>query len=137
MIHITLEGVEEVQRALQQFERRAIDELVAEMTKSKEDLLSKSQQLAPVLTGKLMESGTADPPVGMRVQPDEISAEVGYHVVYARRRHEEFYNPGPRTASKPQVDGMIPGRKYLEQPALRYAKDYLQAWTAAVRRAMS
>lgn len=133
MITIKLEGVKEVINALEQWEKDVIDVLAKAIDDSAEDLLTKAKGLAPKLTGDLEGSGTKDPIVvdsGKR----EISVEIGFHKVYAARRHEEVYKPGPITRGKPVVDGMRPGRKYLEKPLRKYRKKYPEMWAEEIRK---
>ena len=133
MIQIEWEGFEEVKRALDDWADDVIKELAAAMDENGEDLLQKSQALAPKLTGDLEGSGTKGD-VKVKHSNKEISVEVGYNKIYAARRHEEDANPGPITAGKPGVDGMKAGPKYLERPLQRYTPQYMQNLTAAVRR---
>jgi hypothetical protein len=132
MITIELEGVEEVIAALEQWEKEVIEILAKAIDESGEHLLTTAKGLAPKLTGDLEGSGTKDPVVIDDVNR-EVSVEVGFHKVYAARRHEEIYKPGPITRGKPTVDGMRPGRKYLEKPLLKYRKKYPQEWAKAIR----
>ncbi len=131
MIEIQLQGIPELDAALDRWERDVIEVIAKEVDASGEHLLHVSQQLAPLLTGELMGSGTKD-----IVRVDEIlrqiSTTIGFHRPYARRMHESVYNPGVRTRGKPPVDGMVPGRKYIEQPLRRYAQEYLKRWAGAI-----
>lgn len=130
MLDIQLEGVEEVLEALQRWEDEVIQVLIQSINKSGEHLLGVAMDLTPKLTGDLEGSGTMDP---VQVIPGQISVEVGFHKVYALRRHEEVYNLGPISRGKPPVDGMQVGRKYLERPLLKYSKRYPQDWADAIR----
>ncbi len=133
MFEIKFEGIDEVSDALTRWEGEAIEALTRAIDASGEHLLATSQKLTPKLTGDLEGSGDKTP-----VKQDrgvEISVEVGYrHLPYARRRHEEVYNLGTITRGKPNVDGMTVGRKYLEQPVIRYFQRYISEWAAAVKR---
>lgn len=88
-----------------------------------EDLLSVSQKLAPLDEGGLMENGSVDP---AKKEGNDIVARVGYSKEYALRRHEEMYNLGATSAKKPSIDGMSVGRKYLEQPSVKYGEKYAE-----------
>ncbi|MBU9714420.1 hypothetical protein [Evansella tamaricis] len=95
--------------------------LIEGMTENAEDLLSVSQQLAPLEEGGLMESGSIEQPQKVG---NEIQAKVGYSKEYALRRHEDIYQLGPVSAKKPKVDGMHVGRKFLEKPSKKYGEMY-------------
>ena len=133
MIHIEWEGFEDVKRALDRWGEDAVREAARGVDESGEDLLQKAQALAPKLTGDLEGSGTKD---RVKIDPlsKEISVQVGFNKEYAARRHEEDYTPGQITRGKPAVDGMAPGRKYLERPLKYYTPKYMQAIAEAVRR---
>lgn len=130
---IEWENLDEMKKALDDWEADVIRELVRAQDENGEDLLQKSQALAPKLDGDLEGSGTKS---AVKADPytREISVEVGYNMVYAARRHEEDYTPGPITRGKPGVDGMAAGNKYLERPLIRYMSKYMQNLANAVRR---
>ena len=133
MIQIEWEGFDEVKRAFDDWAEDVIKELTVAMDENGDDLLQKSQALAPKLTGDLEGSGTKG---DVLVSPisKEISVAVGFHKTYAARRHEENSNPGSITSGKPGVDGMKAGTKYLERPLQRYTPKYMQNLADAVRR---
>lgn len=86
-----------------------------------EDLLSASQKLAPLDEGGLMENGSIDP---ANQQGNNIVSRVGYSKEYSLRMHEDYYNLGTTSSQKPNFDGMRVGRKYLEQPTIKYGDKY-------------
>lgn len=131
MIEVKFEGIKELSAALDRWEEDVVQRLTQEVDKSGEHLLGVSKQLCPVLTGDLMRSGTKEPVKADSVSK-EISVKIGFHKRYAARRHEEVYNPGPITRGKPPVDGMVPGRKYIEQPLMRYPQEYMRQWANAI-----
>ncbi|GEM_PF-2003233 len=108
-----------------------------------EDLLKVAQQLAPKLEGTLEGSGHLGK---LEKKGKAIQQQVTFNTPYALRRHEEPYGKkehmeydpsgrpvgkviegrGPITRSKSSIDGMEPGRKYLERPLKRYYKKYQQ-----------
>lgn len=134
-LDIKFEGIEKVLEAFNQAESLALDALEEAIDESAEDLIGKAMSLAPKLTGDLEGSGTND---GTTRTANEISATVGFRGLdYAARRHEEVYTPGMMTRGKPAVDGMIPGRKYLERPLVKYVNRYGEEWAAAVRKVLS
>lgn len=132
LISIEWTGFEDVKRALDHWGEDAVRAATQALDECLEDLLQKSQALAPKLYGDLEGSGTKD---AVRVNPitKEISGSVGYNKIYAARRHEEVYNPGPITRGKPPIDGMVPGRKYLEQPLMRYSRKYMENIADGIR----
>lgn len=132
-LSIDWEGFDDVKRALDRWEGEAVQAVVGGVDESGEDLLQKSQALAPKLKGDLEGSGTKDA-VQVSHVSKEISVQIGFNKVYAARRHEEDYNPGPITRGKPAVDGMLPGRKYIERPLVYYTPRYMQNIADAVRR---
>ena len=135
MFEVKFDGFREVEQAFNRAERAALDALARSVDESGEHLIGTAQRLSPKLTGDLEGSGAKDP---VRVMPDEVSVQVGFRgLPYARRRHEEVYSPGPITRGKPAVDGMTPGRKYLEQPLVKYSGRYPQEWADAVRAVLS
>lgn len=125
-----LTGIEEVKRNLEAWERSALASLISAVDSCGEDLLQKSKALAPKLTGDLEDSGAKN---GVTVTATEASTSVGFHKIYAARRHEEAARPGLITRGKPDVDGMRPGRKYLARPLQRYAQRYLGVIANALR----
>lgn len=125
-------GTDEVIRALDQWERESIDVLTKAVDASLEDLLTKAQGLAPKLTGDLEGSGTKTA-IKANAATHEISGEVGFHKVYAARRHEETYKPGLITRGKPPIDGFLPGPKYLERPLWRNMNRYFESWAQKLR----
>lgn len=132
MIDVRFEGIEAVARTLETWETNAIEALKNEMDMSLEHLLESAKGLSPKLKGDLEGSGAK---TDLKEIPGkEISGQVGFHKVYAARRHEEIYTPGQITQGKPPVDGMIPGRKYLEQPLVKYAPRYIKEWADAIRK---
>ena len=131
-ISIEWEGFEDVKRALDRWEEEAVQAAARGVDESGEDLLQKAQALAPKLKGDLEGSGTKDQ-VRVNALSKEISVEIGFNKTYAARRHEEDYNPGPITRGKPAVDGMMPGRKYIERPLQYYTPRYMQNIADAVR----
>ena len=135
MIEMQFEGIEAVRQAFDRAEAAALNELERAIDESTEHLLATSIRLAPKLTGDLEGSGTKAPTVRRQ---DEIIGTMGFRgLPYARRRHEEVYSPGPITRGKPAVDGMTPGRKYVEQPLVKYSGRYIGEWAAAVRSVLS
>ena len=132
MIEMKIEGVDEVIAAIEKWEGVTIQALTKAVDETKEDLLSKSQKLAPHDKGDLEGSGTPGDTIA-DMNKREISATVGFHRVYAARMHESYYTPGPITASQPSVDGMRPGRKYLERPLVYYFPAYVKSWADAIR----
>jgi len=133
VIEIQWEGIEQWCDMLDQLDQDFLPEISKEVDNAGEHLLAQSKKLCPVLTGDLMRSGTKTP---VRVVGSGASVDVGFHKIYGARRHEEVYNPGPITQSKPTVDGMVPGRKYLENPLLFYTPQYYEAFAKIIRAAI-
>ena len=129
-ISVDWTGFEEVKAALDRWGRENIEAIERQLDDCGEDLLSKSQALAPKLTGDLEASGTKDP---VQAIPSGMGVQVGFNMGYAARQHEGPGKPGPITRGKPSVDGMQPGRKYLERPLKRYQDQYKQDIADAMR----
>ena len=137
---VKLEGFEEFARNMDRLSDEMIEKLVEGVTDITEDLASKSQKLSPKLEGILEESAA----VKIEKSSKNITGTVSYNSPYALRRHEEPYKTGTRkeydksgrpvgyiidgrgpiTRGKPSVDGMQPGRKYLERPFKKNIKKY-------------
>lgn len=138
--NVKLEGFEEFARNMDRLSKDMVEKLVEGVTDITEDLASKSQKLSPKLEGPLEESAA----VNIEKTNRDITGTVSYNTPYVLRRHEEPYKPGTRkeydssgrpvgyiidgrgpiTRSKPSVDGMEPGRKFLERPFKKYVKKY-------------
>jgi hypothetical protein len=138
-----LENFDELEKAAEQTIKQAVKDCI-------EDLGKVSAKLAPLLEGDLQASNNVqDKAIG-----NEIIGEIKFNSPYALRRHEEEYRPGrhmeydssgrpvgyiidgrgPLTRSKSSVDGMEPGRKYLERPLKKYEGKYQKYVANAVRR---
>ncbi len=130
MIEITWTGFKEFEHLLDKAGEEGIQVLVKAVDESGEHCLSQAQKLAPKLTSDLEGSGNADP---VKNTGSEISKKIGFNTKYAARRHEEVYNLGPISKGKPPVDGMTVGRKYLEQPLVKYAQKYFKDWANTLR----
>lgn len=100
-----------------------IENVAVSVTEVAEDLLNTSAQLAPLDEGGLMESGSVDP---ARLEGNKFVAQVGYNKEYSLRMHEGIYNIGATSASKPSVEGMTVGRKFLEQPVIQKGEKYAE-----------
>lgn len=146
MFAIKWDGLEELNNAFDKLEIEVLQAVKEGVVDCTEDLAKVSSQLSPLLEGDLQASPTVD----IKINGSNITGEVSYNSPYALRRHEEEYKPGtrkeydksgrpvgyiidgkgPLTRSKPSVDGMIPGRKYLEQPLKKYGKDKYMKYIA-------
>jgi len=131
-IKFDLTGVEEVLAALDSGNEKALAAAEAGMQEVTADLLRVSTALAPQLTGDLMATGTRE----VERHGTVVEGTVSFSTPYALRRHEENYKPGPITANKPMIDGMKPGRKYLEQPLKKYSRKYVEHIAEKVKEAL-
>lgn len=137
---IIFTGFDEILKNMDELEQ-AIDNTVKQaVTDCGMDLDKVSTELAPLLEGDLQ--GSAD--LDIKKTNEGWRSSVTFKSPYALRRHEEQYRPGvhkeynsdgqyvgdiidgrgPFTRSKPSVDGMEPGRKYLERPVKKYEQKY-------------
>lgn len=138
---IKWDGLDELLKGLDKAADEVIKAIEEGVNDAASDLLSKAQQLAPRLTGDLEGSGHLGK---LQNTGAGIQRRVIFSTPYALRRHEEPYRPGkhmeyglngekvgyiivgrgPITRSKASVDGMRPGRKYLERPLKKNADKY-------------
>jgi hypothetical protein len=88
-----------------------------------EDLLGKSQRLAPVEEGTLRGSGELD----VHETADGAEAVVSFNTVYAARQHEETEWEHPKGGQA----------KYLEQPLRESAGTYQRLAELELRRVLS
>jgi len=151
-IKFELEGLEEALAALDAGNEKVLAAAEAGMEEVTADLLRSAVGLAPLDTGDLAGSGAKEVDrIGSRVE-----GEVSFNTPYALRRHEEAPRPGvhPKyekghkregyyvdgrgllTRGKPNVDGMEPGRKYLERPLKKNSKRYFDHIANKVKEAL-
>lgn len=107
---------------LQRLALEAVTNIEQAVTEVAEDLGATSQKLAPLDEAGLMENAAVEPAINVG---GTITATVGYNKEYALKMHESFYNLGATSASKPSVDGMQVGRKFLAQPITKYSQKYV------------
>ncbi|AGK97409.1 hypothetical protein [Clostridium pasteurianum] len=137
---ITFTGFEEVLQNLDSLEEAIDKEVKQAVMDCGLDLQKVASELAPLLESDLQGSGnTTEENNGQG-----YTVKVTFDSPYAKRRHEEPYRSGvhkeynsagvyvgdiidgrgPFTRSKPAIDGMAPGRKYLERPLKKYEQKY-------------
>jgi hypothetical protein len=93
------------------------------LNENAEDLLSKSQDYAPVLAGDLMGSGSVDPATR---ETESLKARVGYSKEYSLRMHEDIYNLGELSEQKQSASGKKIGRKYLQRALVENSEKYTE-----------
>lgn len=108
---------------LQRMAAEAVTNVEKGVNEVAEDLAATSQKLAPLDEGGLMENATVEPAINTS---GTFTAKVGYNKKYSLRMHEDYYNLGATSASKPSVDGMTVGRKFLAQPITQYRDKYMK-----------
>jgi hypothetical protein len=91
------------------------------LNENAEDLLSKSQDYAPILEGDLMGSGAVDPATR---ETESLKARVGYSKEYALRMHEDVYNLGELSEQKQSTTGKKVGRKFLQRALVENGEKY-------------
>jgi len=103
---VALTGRRQVQKNIDRAIKAALAGLEDEQQGAAEETLSDSRDLAPQLTGLMINTA------GTRVdrQKNLITHTVFYSEEYALYQHEGFFNPGPVTALKPNA-----GRKFLSR----------------------
>jgi hypothetical protein len=131
-IKFDLTGVEEVLAALDQAEESIRATVKSAMQDNVAHLQEASVALAPILSSNLRDSVSSE----VNDIPQGVEGTVAFGTVYALRRHEEEYKPGPITAQSPGYDGMKPGRKYLERPLKRYSRKYMEHIANKVKEAL-
>lgn len=116
-------NIEEFGAELQRLAMESLLGIEKGISEVAEDVGATSQKLAPLDEGGLMENATVEPAINLN---GSITAKVGYNKKYALIRHERFYNLGATSASKPSIDGMSVGRKFLAQPLTVYRDKYMK-----------
>lgn len=106
--------------------REAKDAFREQSQENADELLSDAIDLAPQLDNKLIESGLVK---FIRQGDDRFFHIVGFDIIYAVRRHEDFYEPGPVTAGKPGA-----GRKFLSRPFMKKRKLFEKRIKNAIER---
>jgi hypothetical protein len=94
------------------------------------DLLERAANLAPILTGDLIKSGS----VRGRTTARTISRTVGFGTDHAVFTHEGIYNLGPESRRKPSTEDGPVGRKYLVRPYRRHVARYQRFIATRLRR---
>ena len=103
---MALLGKEVVQRRLRIIQRNVNDAIAEAMDDFATDIHVLSNDLAPQLSGEMIrQSGTDSDDSGNRFR-----RSVFYSLGYAVWQHEEVFNPGPITVTKPGA-----GRKFLQR----------------------
>jgi hypothetical protein len=97
------------------------------------DLLQRSADLAPILTGDLIRSGRVIP---SRPAKDVIRRTVAYGTDHAIFTHFATYNLGPISITKPPTEDGPIGRLYLQRPYERHRERYGKFIVAEARKAM-
>ena len=96
-------------RARLAFIRRAVDEAISQgMDDFADDVLSMSRDLAPQLTGLMIRTSGVSKDDSRSL--GRFRRSIFYEQVYAIWQHEETFNPGPVTSSKPGA-----GPKFLSR----------------------
>ncbi|RKL63019.1 hypothetical protein DXT63_08465 [Thermoanaerobacteraceae bacterium SP2] len=152
---IQWDGIEEIMANLDKATDEVIKAIEEGVSENAGHLLEKAKALAPLLTGDLEAAGHLGKLIN---NGKEIKQRVIFSgVPYALRRHEEaprmgtypqYDQEGRRigeyidgrgvfTRGKPPVDGMEPGRKYLERPLKFYSKKYMQTIANKVKEVLN
>lgn len=144
-IDFTLEGYAELLANLDRADVSIVRALEIAQDENAEDLRGAAVELAPIDTGALRRSSEAH----IEHTSSGVDGVVTFNTPYAVRRHEEaprmgthpryvkrggewvrdgeyIDGRGPQTRAAPGVDGMEPGRKYLERPLRKRAPKYMQ-----------
>lgn len=124
-------GAAAISRRLKIIERNARREMLQALDDAADDLLSRARQLAPQLSGDLIDSGH----IRKRGSKHLVSRTIVFDECYAVRRHEDYYQLGPISATKSSPDGPI-GRKFLERPFDMHKDRYYEEQGKAVARAL-
>ncbi len=113
---MTVRGVQKTKKNLRravEFAREAVEE---ELDDYANELLSKSNDLAPQLTGRMIRNSDTD----KSDRRDVFLRSVFYTEDYALFQHEGTFNPGPITRNKPGA-----GRKFLQRPYDATKREFL------------
>ncbi len=101
-----VQGRRLIERRLGLIQRNVRDAVEAELDDIAEEILERSRELAPQLTGQMILTAG----VGRDDTPTRIRRSVFYLEDYAPIQHEGVFNPGPVTAAKAGA-----GRKFLQR----------------------
>jgi hypothetical protein len=102
-----MRSLDECDKAVQEAAAAGVYEAASAVQKT-------AQELSPFLHGDLEASAQTQLVRSTPDRPVAIVSFGGTAAKYALRRHEEACNDGPGTLNKPAVEGIRPGRKYLE-----------------------
>ncbi len=128
-IKAKLTGADALRKRLKVLDRNVFDALSDEMDDIANDLLRKSNDMAPQLTGKMI--ATSDTDSANQRRAGKLSRSVFYTVEYAIYQHEGNFNPGPVTAGKPGA-----GRKFLQRPFEQNKQAYTERIARSVQRTL-
>lgn len=98
------------------------------------DLLERSANLAPILTGDLIRSGRI---IRQRRGRGRIVRIISYGTDHAVFTHEGFYRLGPVSSRKPATSDGPVGRKYLERPFRIHSKRYVELIRSEAEKAIN
>lgn len=123
---MAVRGTNQAIRNIRRLTREAKDAFVTQTRENAEELLSDAIDLAPQLNNDLIESGLVK---FIKSGGDRFFFIVGFDIIYAVRRHEEVYQPGPVTRGKPGA-----GRKFLSRPYNKKRKVFEKRIKNAIER---
>ena len=123
---MSVKGTRQAIKNMRRLTREAIDAMEDQNLKNAEELLSDAIDLAPQLSGDLIDSANVQ---FVRQNKGLFIHFVGFNTPYAVRRHEDVYNPGPITRQKPGA-----GRKYLSRPFNKKRKVFEKRLKNAIER---
>ena len=123
VINLRLDGIKEMQRALEQLGPKANFALRRSLTTEAEKIMAKAKRLTPVDTGTLRATGHVQPPV---VEPEQIEITLGFggpaarYAIFVHERTELRHTVGQA--------------KFLEQPVNEAAEGLANRLARELRR---
>lgn len=128
-----LQGVDEMKKRLDIILRNVNEAVIQTIDDSADDLLERSQDLSPQLTGAHIHSGKV-------VEISQFARAVAYDEAYSLWLHEGDYELGPVSRLKPPTQDGAVGKEFLLRPfennKQRYIADAGKAVAEAVRRSV-
>lgn len=128
---MAVHGGSAIRRRLRVIVRNVRAEVAEQLDQAAEDLLLRARQLAPQLSGELIDAGD----IAGRQTRDVVSRTIFFDSLYAVVRHENVYNLGPISSVKSSPDGPI-GRKFLQRPFETHRERYQRDIVHGLRRAL-
>lgn len=120
-------GVEDAKKNMRRAVEAAREAVEQEFDDYADEILQRSNDLAPQLTGQMIRNSGTDKDDG----PNRFVRSVFYLDNYAVFQHEGRFNPGPITIAKPGA-----GRKFLQRPYDASKREFVVRLGRAIERSL-